>query len=87
MKNREQHFYASSIATWMVDSDLGELIRRMKTETFDFFVCMVPTYLEAPYNIYHYLPQIEGTEVICVYQLEMKGKKKTWTCLGPIITD
>lgn len=60
----EHHYFASSVAEWMVDTDLEKLVKRMKTGGFSFSVYKVPKPIEAHYKIRNYEPVVEGTEPI-----------------------
>lgn len=74
MNNR--HFFAASIRTWKVDTDIEKLIRFMKKEKYPFSLYLVPVGMDMDYDIGLYLvpvgmdmdydiesfkPQVEGT--------------------------
>ena len=54
------HYYASTLATWMVDNDLQRLIDRIETDGMPYFIWMVPLPISASYQIREYAPDVEG---------------------------
>ena len=65
------HFYASSVATWMVDDDIHSLIARMDEEGFGYNLVWVPVPIESNYEIRMYSPVVDG----CVW-LGFKSSKE-----------
>lgn len=55
-----KHFYASSVYTWKVDTDLDALLKYMKAEGAPFQVILVPLPVKAHYEIEYYMPQVKG---------------------------
>lgn len=65
------HFFVSSVAEWHVGVDPTELIARMKRTGFPFSLWVVPTAVDAPYQIEGFAPQVEGAKRIALF--DMKG--------------
>jgi hypothetical protein len=61
MTTNNRHFFAASIRTWKVDTDIEKLIRFMKKEGHPFNLYLVPTSVDVDYDIEFYKPQVEGT--------------------------
>ena len=79
MKQPDNHFFASSAATWRVttpDCDLREMLRLMDAEGYDYNLFLVPGPHDAPYEIRQYAPQVEGTQRVGYFKpIEPKSKK------------
>lgn len=58
------HFFASSTAEWLTDTDLESLIRRMKKCDYPFNLFYVPADSKAAYDIRAYAPQVPGAVFI-----------------------
>lgn len=71
---RKQHFFASSIAEWKVDTDPGKLITFFKRERYDFSLWYVPVEVSAEYQINYYAPQVEGAILLGTFKAETKGR-------------
>jgi hypothetical protein len=52
------HYFASSLASWKIDTDLDKLIADMKRDGFPFNVYRVDLPGTATYKINHYQPQV-----------------------------
>lgn len=61
MTTNNRHFFAASIRTWKVDTDIEKLIRFMKKENHPFTLYLVPVGMDVDYDIEFYKPQVEGT--------------------------
>ncbi len=61
MTTNNRHFFAASIRTWKVDTDIERLIRFMKKEKHPFTLYLVPVAVDVDYDIEFYKPQVEGT--------------------------
>lgn len=61
MTTNNRHFFAASIRTWKVDTDIEKLIRFMKKEKHPFTLYLVPVGMDVDYDIEFYKPQVEGT--------------------------
>jgi len=74
-ENIEQHFFASSIAEWRVDTDPEKLISFFKRQGFDFSLWHVPVDVGVSYQIEFYAPQVEGAKLLGTFKVERKGTK------------
>ena len=54
------HFFASSVASWRIGTDLPDLISQMQREGFMFNIWLVPLPESAPYGIEYYSPKVDG---------------------------
>jgi hypothetical protein len=79
------HFFASSVADWIVTSDTRELpdiIEFMDKSGYAYTLWMVPGDWETNYRIEHYAPQVEGAQILGHFQpphkrrIERKVKQK-----------
>ena len=66
------HYFASSIATWKVDTDLQKLIKYMQSEGFTFNIFKVDLDIKAPYGISGYAPDLpkETSRFIAHFKIE-----------------
>ena len=72
------HFYASSVADWVVTNDtrdLRELLKMMDKFGYPYNLFLVPLPHTANYEIKMYQPQVEGTQWLGYFETK-KGKKK-----------
>jgi len=63
-KSDNFHFFASSIAEWRVDTNLDDLLRFMKKDSFPFIVYRVELPSNAEYGIRNYTPDIDPEKLI-----------------------
>lgn len=59
------HFFASSVATWMVtspDRSLQQLLKAMDAEGYPYNLFLVPGAHDADYEIRSYRPMVDGTQ-------------------------
>jgi hypothetical protein len=66
-KGEAHHFFASSLGSWRVGTDVVALIASMKRENLPFNVWLVPLEKSADYEISFYAPQVEGAIWIGAY--------------------
>lgn len=62
-KQPNNHFFASSVATWMTTSpkrSLKQLLAAMDKEGYAYNLWLVPGPYDADYEIAFYQPQVEG---------------------------
>jgi len=57
---RDGHYFASSIASWFVHSDLYKVMQYMEKEKYQYNVFWVPLHEDADYEIEYYQPQVDG---------------------------
>jgi len=57
------HFYASSVATWIVRESIEEVLDFMKTEGLTFSVFKVKLPLDALYEINYYIPKVKDDDL------------------------
>jgi hypothetical protein len=77
LKQPDNHFFASSVATWMTTTDkrdLHEVLSAMEREGFDYNLFLVPGSHEAPYRIRQYAPQVEGAQWVGYFQPKRKRR-------------
>ncbi len=63
LRNKEFHFFASSVATWVTTTDhrtLPDVIELMEGESYIYSLFLVPGAWDSNYEIRHYAPQVEG---------------------------
>lgn len=73
--NTKWHFFASSVATWVLttpERTLGDLIKHMEKEGYPFNLFLVPLPYDADYEINFYQPQVEGTQYLGFFEGERK---------------
>lgn len=71
MEKPNNHFFASSVATWMTTNDnrdLRALIRAMDREGFPYSLFLVPGPDSANYEIKRYQPQVDGTQWVGYFE-------------------
>ena len=71
------HFFASSIADWIVTSDTRELpdiIEFMEKAGYAYTLWLVPGDWETNYMIEHYAPQVAGAQILGHFQPPHKRK-------------
>jgi len=76
MGKPNNHFFASSVANWMVTTptrDLRALLKAMDKEGYPFNLFLVPGPHDADYEIKVYQPQVEGAQWVGFF--EPKGKR------------
>jgi hypothetical protein len=73
------HFYASSIATWATTTDtrdLRDLIKIMERDGFDYSLWFIPHPHDTHYEIKFYQPQIEGAMWVGHFKISKKKGRK-----------
>lgn len=73
--NKDQHFYASSVAQWATttdERDLRQLLKLMDKDGYSYNLYLVPVPHDAQYDIKMFQPQVEGTQWLGFF--EVKGK-------------
>lgn len=73
------HFFASSIAEWIVTTDtreLPDLIEHMEKSGYAYTLWLVPGHWDMHYEIKHYEPHVHGAQVIGHYKPKRERKKK-----------
>ena len=78
--DKEVHYFVSSFSHWVVDADLLKAINKHKREAGERGcggnVFIVPLPIEADYKIDHYIPQVEGVQLIAYVEYAKKKKSK-----------
>lgn len=64
------HFYATSAAEWLVDTDIRAIMRAMDRSGLEYGVWFVPADIKAEYEISQYRPVVEGSVFLGKYQPE-----------------
>jgi hypothetical protein len=67
LRNKEFHFFASSVATWVTTTDnrtLPDVIELMEGESYIYSLFLVPGAWDSNYEIRHYAPQVEGAMIL-----------------------
>ena len=75
MKDKDFHFYASSVAQWAttIDArDLPALLALMDKDGYTYALFLVPVSHTTGYEIKMYQPQVEGTEYLGTFTLPKK---------------
>lgn len=78
MQQPNNHFFASSVATWMVttpDRDLRAVIKAMEREGFPFNLFLVPGAHDADYEIKTFAPQVEGAQWVGFFETKKAGRR------------
>jgi hypothetical protein len=70
----DRHFFASSLASWRVDSDPAALVAAMKREGLPFNLWMVPAPISAAYEIAFFSPQVGGAVWLGFYYMPEVSK-------------
>jgi hypothetical protein len=73
--NNKSHFFASSVATWMLttpERNLKQVLDMMMKEGYPFNLFLVPLPHDADYEINMYQPQVEGTQWLGYFEGESK---------------
>jgi|SanBayMetagenome_1026888.scaffolds.fasta_scaffold07961_3 hypothetical protein len=76
---KEFHFFASSVADWIVTNDrreLPDIIEFMEKEGYAYTLWMVPGDWKTNYMIEHYAPQVEGAQLLGHFAPKNVRKKK-----------
>ena len=79
MKDKDFHFYASSIAQWATTNDtrdLPALIDLMDKDGYTYSLFRVPVPHDTDYDIQMYQPQVTGTEYLGTFTLPKKKGRK-----------
>lgn len=70
--NKDQHFYASSVAQWATttdERDLRQLLKLMDKDGYSYNLFLVPVPHDTPYDINMYQPQVEGTQWLGFFEV------------------
>lgn len=57
------HFYATSFASWKVNTNLDALVRAMKREGYPFNVFRLDLPIDSDYRIQEYTPQVDRSKI------------------------
>ena len=75
---KDQHFFASSSATWATtnnERDLQALLKLMDKEKLAYNLYLVPCKHDTEYEINWFAPQVEGTMHLGTFTFKQGGKK------------
>lgn len=78
-KQPDNHFFASSIASWYVttpERDLRQLLKIMDKEGYPYNLYLVPGSWDSDYKINYYAPQVEGTQWVGFFEADQKKGKR-----------
>ena len=64
---KTSHYFASSVYTWRVNTNLEEIIKDMKSESVPFTVVLVPKPITDVYEIAFFMPVVDGCVLIANY--------------------
>jgi len=79
MKDKDFHFYASSVAQWATtneERDLPALLDLMDKDGYTYALFLVPVPYTADYEINMYQPQVKGAEWLGTFTLPKKKARK-----------
>jgi hypothetical protein len=79
MKDKDFHFYASSVAQWATTDDkrdLPALIDLMEKDGYTYNLFLVPGKHTDPYEISMYQPMVKGTQWLGTFTLPKKKGRK-----------
>ena len=71
MDQPNNHFFASSVATWMIttpERDLRDVLKAMDREGFAYNLFVVPVPHDADYEIKMFTPQVEGAQWVGFFE-------------------
>ena len=57
-KEHPQHFFGSSVATWIADTDFSRIYDALVREGYMFTIWLVKQDVDAPYGIRSYAPDV-----------------------------
>jgi hypothetical protein len=73
--NKNQHFYASSVAQWVTtpdERDLRQLLKLMDKDGYPYNLYLVPVAHDAQYDIKMYQPQVNGSQWLGFFEVKRK---------------
>jgi hypothetical protein len=81
--SEEFHFFASSVADWIVTTDtrtLPDLIEFMDKAGYPYSLWMVPGNWDSNYEIKWYAPQVEGAKFLGHFKAPKERRKEAKQC-------